>query len=195
MKIQKNKSKRQLNKGIQILRMFLSYLIIQLHFYNYNLTKNKILIFFKHAAGFYVPTFFVISYYFSYKIFLIKNIIKMKLRLKRILIPYIFWPIIFLIINNLYYIEYKITLKDLYIQLLTGKRIHFVFWFQSSLIFTYICSCIILLLFNINNLFMLQIMGIFGYIYQCLIYYKNLFNDSKFKFKSELFILIFPNIS
>ena len=115
----KYKNKTELNKGIQILRVILSYLIIQLHFYNYKLTKNKILIFIRHCSDFYVPIFFVISYYFSYKAFLHKNINKMKTRLNRVLIPYILWPIIFLIINNIYYMKYKITFKDLYIQLLS----------------------------------------------------------------------------
>ena len=39
----KNKN-TNINYGIQILRMILSYLILQLHCYNFKLTKNKLLI-------------------------------------------------------------------------------------------------------------------------------------------------------
>ena len=60
--------KHYVNKGIQILRMILSYLILQFHYYNIHQTNNKILRFCFSAVFFYVPIFFIISYYFSYKI-------------------------------------------------------------------------------------------------------------------------------
>lgn len=158
--------------------MILSYLIVQLHCYNINLTSNKILIFLRHAAVFYVPTFFIISYYFSYNILFKKNILKMKLRLIRILIPYFLWPILFLLLNNIYKNKYKITIRDLFVQLLTGKRIHIVFWFQCTLILTFIYICIIILIIKNNYLFIVQIIGISGYLYQCIHFYNHLFNNS-----------------
>ena len=92
--------KKEINNGVQILRMVLSYLVLQVHCYNVNLTKNKIIIGSYRASRFCVPTFFVISYFFSYKILKLNNISKIKYRLKRIIIPYTIWPIFFLITKN-----------------------------------------------------------------------------------------------
>lgn len=58
-------NKIELNYGIQILRAILACLIIQFHCYNINLTKNKLLKLLVKAFHFYVPTFYIISYYFS----------------------------------------------------------------------------------------------------------------------------------
>jgi fucose 4-O-acetylase-like acetyltransferase len=83
------------NLGIEILRMILCFWVITFHFAgNSNKVKYKILQTFYH-----VPTFMLISFYFSYKAFISNDIIKYKMRLERLLIPYIIWPIIFLSIS------------------------------------------------------------------------------------------------
>ena len=164
-----DKKKNKINNGIQILRMILSYIILQFHCYNIHQTKNKILIFSFKAIFFYVPIFFIISYYFSYKIINSKNITQINLRFQRILIPYIIIPIIFFLFHIIAYHlfkDHKISYKDLFIQLLTGKRINDVFWFQCNLILTFIFVTIIRILIKSSNfLFITQIIGIIGSIY------------------------------
>ena len=186
----KNKKKynSELNNGIQILRMILAYLIVQLHCYEFRKTKNKYLIFFYLAKHFYVPTFYIISYYFTFKIIILINIKKIKLRFQRILIPYFIWPFIFYLLNIIKYYFYggkKYSLKDLYIQFLTGKRIYVVFWFQCNLILSFILLNIIVIFFKRNNyLFIIQFVGISAYFYYNYHYYNHLFNSYIYEIRS-----------
>lgn len=180
-KINKDQNKIEINNGIQILRTILSYLVLQLHCYNIHY-KNRIIIFFINSFHFYVPTFIIISYYFSYKIIKFKIIDKIKLRLKRLAIPYLLWPIIFFIINSIQYLinknkinKYK--LKDLYLQFLTGKPIYDVFWYLCNLILSFILFSIVGLLFNKYFVFIVQLIGILGAFYYPYHYYKNLFSN------------------
>ena len=157
----------------------MSFFIIQRHCFNIKLAKNKILILTYSATRFYITTFYLISYFFSYKALKLKNINGIKVRLQRFLIPYIIWPILIFLLNNIYYIfginiNHK-NLKDLFIQLITGKRIYKVFWFQCNLIFTFILFSIIALTIQNDFLFTAQIFGIFGYFYHSLHYYYILF--------------------
>ena len=165
--------------GLQILRMIMSFFIIQRHCYDISLTKNTIIILAYETFRFYTTTFFVISYFFSYKTLRLKNINKIKIRLQRFIIPYIIWPILIFLLNKIYYnfginINH-LNLKDLFIQLITGKRIYGIFWFLCNLIFSFILFCIIALIIQNDFLFTVQIFGIIGYIYHSLHYYFNLF--------------------
>ena len=172
-----NNSKK-LNYGIQILRLILSYLILQFHCLNIGFTKNKILIFFVNAFHFYVPIFYVISFYFSYDIIKFKRINKIKLRFKRIIIPYLIWPFLFFIMKNINYKicgEDKYNFNDLYIQFLTGKRIYDPFWYLCNLILSLILFCIISLLSRNNFLIIIQLLGILGSLYYQFHFYNNLF--------------------
>lgn len=171
-------NKIQINKGIQILRMLLAYLILEFHCYNIKHTKLQLIIVSYRVHIFCVPTFYVISYYFSYKILKLKNINKIQLRIKKIIIPYIIWPIIFFLINN------NFSIKNLCIQLLIGKRIYNVLWFQCILIFSFIFLSIITLSLRHNFVYIIQLVGISGYIYI------NLNNNFYMKYNSEIKILI-----
>lgn len=184
-----NLGKIELNYGIQILRTILSYLILQFHCYNINLTNNKILIFLNQAFYFYVPTFYIISFYFSYNSLNLKNINKIKLKLKRIGIPYIIWPTFFFLITNIHYFnnkESKFKAKDLLIQFLTGKRIYDAFWFLSNLILSFILFSIISLIFEDNFLNIIQFIGLVGTLYYPYHFYNKLF----FKYIIEIRSLI-----
>ena len=174
----KKNNKIKINNGIQILRIILSYLILQLHCYNIRLSKNIILIKTFQAGGFYAPTFFIISNYFSYNIFIMKKITKIYLRIQRIMIPYILWPLFFFIRNNI--INYfknkeKYRIRDLIFQFIFGKRIHEVFWFQCNLILSFILFSIISLALKSNFLFIIQIIGIGSSFYYSFNYYNKLF--------------------
>jgi hypothetical protein len=166
--------------GLQILRMMMSFFILQRHCFNINLTKNKIIITIYHGLGFYISTFYIISYFLSYKTLKFRNIIKIKLRLQRFLIPYIIWPLLIFLLNNIFYIfGAKVKhrkLKDLFIQLITGKRIYGILWFQCNLIISFILFSIIALSTKNEFLFIVQLFGIVGNFYHSLHYYYKLFN-------------------
>ena len=158
------------NLGLELLRLILCFWVILFHclriknFYLKNIIKNK---------TFHVPTFFFISFYFLYKNLCERNINKIKFRFKRLLIPYLIWPVIVFIINNLFYLTFKynrfgrlLYLNDLKIQLITGRKYIGVFWFQFNLIFFTLLFYIIAFLFKKNFLFILQTIGIISYILQ-----------------------------
>ena len=88
----------QRNLGIEILRMFLCFRIVLLHYYS---SKDKYILSLKRSR-FQVPCFFFISFYFSFNIFSQRNTVKLKLRLERLLVPYLIHPIINWIINNIH---------------------------------------------------------------------------------------------
>ena len=184
-----NKEKKaiemKINYGIQLLRTILSYLILQYHCFDINLTKNKILRKSIQAIGFYVPTFYIISYYFSYKTFKCKNINNIKLRLERFIIPYIIYTFLFYVINNLiYYNNRRFTIKDLFFQFISGIGIYTAFWFLCNLIFTFIFFSIIVLIFEKNVLFIIKLSGVFGYLCNNYIFYNDLFVSYKLKFRT-----------
>ena len=92
-----------INFGIETLRTILSFFILTRHFLKKQFITNYLTRFIFYAQPFYVPLFFLISFYFSFNTFASRNINKIKLRFTRILIPYVIWPIILWIrINNLF---------------------------------------------------------------------------------------------
>ena len=102
----KNNSNKNINLGLQLLRMILSFFIVLIHCCN---VKNKILYILLFVKPFHVSSFFLISFYFYYNAILARNIYKMKIRLLRILIPYMIWPLIFFIFNLYkYYFLYSL---------------------------------------------------------------------------------------
>ena len=108
-----NEKNHIMNIGIGILRMCLCFLVITFHYAgDKNQKKYKIL-----KSSFHVPTFMLISFYFSYKILISNDIIKYKKRFQRLLIPYIIWPIIFLAISNFQFSLNSIYIKKLLINI------------------------------------------------------------------------------
>ena len=83
----------KINLGIEILRAYMSFSIIIIHFLKRKYNTNFFIRFMIRGLPFYVPTFFLLSFYFSYNIFTAKNIVKLRERFIRILIPYLIWPI------------------------------------------------------------------------------------------------------
>jgi len=154
-----------MNLGIEILRMILCFWIITYHFAGkINKSKYKILKTFYH-----VPTFMLISFYFSYSIFISKDIIKYKKRLERLLIPYIIYPLLFVLISfSFHSINIKQIIIDLLIQYISGKKIFGlgILWFIHNLIIFGIFFKIIYFLFNKQSLFILQIFFIISYLLQ-----------------------------
>ena len=82
------KVKKKLNIGLAILRIYLSFIVVASHFYspndkirNYNIIKII-------RNNNHVPTYYIMSFYFFYNLFKLKNIRKIKIRFQRLLIPY-----------------------------------------------------------------------------------------------------------
>ena len=196
MKIYFKSSKQSIpaiNNGIQILRMILSFLIVLVHCYDYKKTSDIAKYLSPSAINFYISTFYIISLYLSYKMIILKNIEKMNSRLQRIMIPYIFWPILFFIVNNIRYYNNKnkkYIFKDLFVQFLTGKRIHNVFWFQCYLFLSFIFYIILILLTNKLFIYFMQFFALFGYIYYSFNLDKKLFSTHIFEAKG--FFEVFP---
>ena len=180
---------KKLYLNIQILRVIISFNIIVFHCIANK--KQNIFIYFisRIAVYYYVPTFFFISFYFSHKTFISRNIFKLKERLLRISIPYIIWPCIFWIKynidNKINGIEDKDKYKILLYQLLFGKPINPVFWFQFCLLFWTIIFIILIFLFKhlynyvlISLFAIILVLNYFGFSYLILKNYKGLYSVS-----------------
>ena len=162
--------KRKYNPFLAILRVYLSFNVINCH----NLRSSPILInkyilrILKNRM--HVPIFFLMSFYFSHKLCLSKNIEKIKQRFERLLIPYFVWPIIIWIINNfLYYtfkLDFKISFNSLKIQLMTGHCFMTVLWFQYNLIFSTLLFIIIVSLSSNNSIPIMINLFIIAYYFQ-----------------------------
>ena len=121
---------KNINLGIQILRMILCFWVLSFHCIRNN-KRNYYIYYLIKTKFFHVPCFTFISFYFSYKIFLDRNIIQLRKRLERLLIPYTLWPILIFIFNNILNSK-KITLHDLMLQLLLGTQFISPLWYLSS---------------------------------------------------------------
>jgi hypothetical protein len=175
------KSKKKIYLGIEILRMFLSFFIVVVHAFNKYYARSKILLFPFNALFYYIPTFFVISFFFNYKTFVRKNLDKIKERFLRILIPYYIWPTIFFIryhsFNYLNGIIESDKLKNLYYQYLIGDGFHGVFWFLFNLIFISLLFIIIIFLFKTNYLLIIIIIGIILSVFEYSGYISQFFSN------------------
>ena len=166
----KNASKKR-NLGIQVLRMFLCFRIVLLHYYS---SKN---IFIKKLKKrrFQVPCFFFISFYFLYPTISQKNKNKFILRLERLLVPYIIHPIINWIINKLMFLIIKfnryngfLKLKDLTTQIIVGRGIYgiAVLWFHFNLLIFTIFFFIFSFILSNHFLNFFQIFALASYTLQ-----------------------------
>ena len=144
--------------GIEILRVILCFWVITYHYSGKKIQfKYKIITHFYH-----VPTFFFISFYLTYKIFIQKSIIKIKQRFERLIIPYTTIPIIFLIIkffSSNFKKNIKKILLDLYVQYITGYYFYIHLWFVQNLI-------IYTIVFGIIFFFQKKIIYLFFKCYQ-----------------------------
>ena len=156
-------------EGIQILRKLLSLWIVLVHCYK---IRKSILIKLILNKQFHVPTFFIISFYFFYDKLYLRSLNKIKIRFERLLLPYIIFPIIILLLNNVFEginltSPYrKFTFYDFIKQLIIGIGIHSIFWFQFYMIYLSVFVLIILLIFKNNFLFILQLIFIICYVLQ-----------------------------
>jgi len=147
----KIRKRKNFNIGIEFLRIILSFLIVVYHVHSRK-EKSLVLNFTLYFLNFYTSTFFLMSFYFSFKSLSSKDINIIKERLQRIILPYIFWPIIIFLDKNIYnYINHQhmqYSIGNLIVQLIVGRKINDVFWFQFNLIFISTFIILVLLIFS-----------------------------------------------
>ena len=161
------------NLGIEILRAILCFWVLLFHCLNVKYAQKNIFFYFAKFKLYHVPCFTFIAFYFSFNIFKNLNLIKIKSRFERLLIPYLVYPIAIWIINNLIYLAFSfnrfnriITFYELFIQLILGYQFSINLWFLlSTIIITMIFT---LLVYTLNTYFfyVLQIVGIIFIIFQ-----------------------------
>lgn len=158
---------KKINLGIEILRAYMSFSIVVIHFLKKEYRTNCFIKFIFHCSHFYVPAFFLISFYYIFNTISSKNIIKIKERFFRILIPYTIWPIFIWMWNIM--INYKNIkfnwelIRAIFLQLLVGHNFYKVYWFLFDLIIITIIFAIIRFSFN-NYLIISKILFIIYYI-------------------------------
>ena len=180
MKIKRN-SKTGRILGLELLRLLLCFWVIIFHFLK---QENSNLYYFRQKK-YHVPCFFIISFYFLYPTIKERNIIKMKLRIQRLLIPYLIWPLIIWTINNIIFIFFQtnqfnaiVSFNDLKIQLIIGRKFMIHFWYMFSLIFFNIIFFIISFLAGTKLfLFIFMIACILSYIAQYSSFNFNFFSQ------------------
>ena len=170
---------KKINYGLSVLKCLLAFSIVVVHCFNRKSTKNTTILKLTINRLIYAPSFFIISFNFMcYNLLSRKGNILLR-RIKRLLIPYIFWPIIIYTINHLLNIKYKkivpYDLNELKMQLLWGCGYMPQFWFQWDLIIITLVFFLIIFFFNKNYLLILQILLIISYISQYSGYNYNTF--------------------
>ena len=168
--INSENQKIKFNTFLAVLRVYLCFNVINSHYLRTTpIIMNKYIIRIIRN-NLHVPIFFLMSFYFSQKLFLSKNVSKIKQRFERLLIPYFIWPMIIYLINNfLYYtfgLIFKISLNDLIIQLMTGHCFVGVLWFQYNLVFATLLIIIIIFLFLNYSVTILLNLCIFAFYFQ-----------------------------
>jgi len=154
--------RKKVNYGISILRVILSLMVIFDHFY-YKITYTNILYY-------HIPTFFLLSFYYTYNTLSSFNITKIKSRFERLLIPYIYWIIIsWLIFNIDFYIFKDNCPHSIFVFLqnfLCGRIFIPALWFQNCLIFVTLVIVIIIFLFKTKYILIFQLLIFFSYYLQ-----------------------------
>ena len=158
----KDKHALKVNLGIELLRSILCFWVLCSHC---TLVKKEHIKYFYRS--FHVPTFLMLSFYFYYRILNQRAITKIKSRFIRLLYPYILWSIVVFSLNNILNkfstlgnrIK-QFSLKDLYLQILTGSKYYRVFWFQFNLIFLSQLFAIFSFVLKRNLIIFLELLGI-----------------------------------
>ena len=163
--MKKTEVKTKINLGIAILRFILCFWIVLIHCSHVKKQHAQYL-----NKEFHVPTFILISFFFYFPMFNGKIVNKIISRFQRLLIPYLIWPFIVLIINNIVlsgckygYTLKHVTIKDIFIQILIGCKIHAIFWFQFNLLFLSLFLTLIAFLFNKTVLKVIIFSGIISF--------------------------------
>ena len=106
MKLYNKIEKIKYNISFGILRIYLSFVVVNTHCFNAStfIIQNRYILLLL-INQMHVPIFYIMSFYLCFNLFAKKNIMKIKLRFQRLIIPYIIWPFIFFYLIN-YIISY-----------------------------------------------------------------------------------------
>ena len=181
--------KKSPNSGIEILKIILTFLILVYHSLSENIDDNETLKIFIQIVPLYFSTFFLIFFYFIYNIFSSRNISKIKERFTRILIPYLYWPFLFSVLNIISTdkkIKKNHIIRDLFIQIIIGRRIYFVFWFQFNLIIISLIFTIILFSFKKFHINIFLAIFLFAYFFEYLGFSEKFFSSYNEEIKRSI---------
>ena len=158
------------NYGFAILKSILAFLVVVTHQFKSNSTQNKLILNITRQRYFHVPCFFTMSFYFMFNTLYSLNPKKIFIRIIRLLIPYIGWPLILFELNKQYnkFSPYKLNVdyERLKIQLLWGTGFLLHFWYMWNLIAITIIFIIIIFIFRKYSLIVLHIMLFLSYVSQ-----------------------------
>ena len=159
-----------INYGLLLLKFILSFIVLTSHNFERKTTKNRFIINLTKERKLHVPSFFIISFYFMSKHLYSFKIKILLIRLIRLLIPYLGWPIIIWEINRFlnrkYNFKFPCTFEDLKLQLLWAQIYIRPLWFNWELISLTILFYIIIFIFRKHSLFILKIMLLLSYFAQ-----------------------------
>ena len=175
------------NYGLAILKTILAFLVVIVHQFKPNSTKNKLILNISKNRYFYVPCFFIMSFYFMCNTLLSLNPKKIFIRIIRLLIPYIGWPLITFVINQifnkLFQTKLCVNYNNLKQQLLVGSGLMGQFWYMWDLISCTVIFTIIIFIFRKNSLFAFHIILFLSYASQYSGYYYNKYINKKERYK------------
>ena len=165
-----SKKKNGINYGLLLFKLFLSFIVLTSHNFKRKTTKNRFILNLTKERKLHVPSFFIMSFYFMSKHLYSLKIKIFFIRLIRLLIPYIGWPIIIWEINRFlnrkYNIKFRCTFENLKLQLLWAQIYIRPLWFNWELIALTILFYIIIFIFRKHSLFILKIMLLLSYFAQ-----------------------------
>ena len=147
--------------GFLILKTILAFYVVKTHCFNPNSINNKLLFYILgRNRKIHVPSFFNLSFLFNYKGLISRDPNRNCKRFERLLIPYIFWPIIVysvdFILSKFYKFSPTYSFKNLILQLVLGIGLIPPLWFQLNLMATTLLFLFTIYIFKKNYLFILK---------------------------------------
>ena len=158
--------------GLSILKALLAFDVINNHCFMKKSTSNQFILYLLNSNKLHVPSFIIMSFYFTHDSLISIDLNKIYRRLERLLIPYIGWPIILFIISNIVNIFSKkiplISSKNLLYQIVLGDapNIPLHFWFLFDMIVTTNIFVFIIISMKNHYIFILLLLMIFSYYLQ-----------------------------
>ena len=186
MKYESINKPKKLLLGIEILRMTFAFFILFFHCKNNNIYSMNFTSYLNEIVEIGLTQFFIISFYFSYNSFISKNIYKIKERFKRLLVPYVIWPIIVFLLQVLFYSNYDVKQSKFLInQFLIGNGIYCIFWFNFHLMFVSLFFLIIIFITNKYMTFLI-LFGFIFFLISTLNFFHQFCNEFRFILKFSI---------
>lgn len=161
------------NYGLAILKVLMAFEVILCHYWSCNDTVNVpvYLKCFEELRLLAVPSFMIISFYFFMSSVITRDLSVFEKRIKKLLIPYIGWGVIYFMCYTLASIIFNIKItngiSDLGWQLLFGssRNLDPPLWFQADLVFITVLIWIIFYFVTTETAFMIMFLLSVGSLY------------------------------